>query len=57
MSSGSGEDINIHLDEGEIVSLIGVSGSGKTTLFNILSGIALPDSGQAPAVAGTSEMQ
>lgn len=40
------EDINIHLDEGEIVSLIGVSGSGKTTLFNILSGIALPDSGQ-----------
>lgn len=40
------EDINIHLDEGEIVSLLGVSGSGKTTLFNILSGIALPDSGQ-----------
>ena len=40
------EDINIHLDEGEVVSLLGVSGSGKTTLFNILSGIALPDSGQ-----------
>ena len=40
------EDINIHLNEGEIVSLLGVSGSGKTTLFNILSGIALPDSGQ-----------
>ena len=39
------EDINIHLNEGEIVSLLGVSGSGKTTLFNILSGIMLPDSG------------
>ena len=40
------EDINIHLDEGEIVSLLGVSGSGKTTLFNILSGLMLPDSGR-----------
>ena len=40
------EDINIHLNEGEIVSLLGVSGSGKTTLFNIVSGIALPDSGK-----------
>ena len=40
------EDINIHLNEGEIVSLLGVSGSGKTTLFNVLSGISLPDSGR-----------
>jgi ABC-type nitrate/sulfonate/bicarbonate transport system ATPase subunit len=40
------EDINIHLDEGEIVSLLGVSGSGKTTLFNVLSGLMLPDSGR-----------
>ncbi len=39
------EDINIHLNEGEIVSLLGVSGSGKTTLFNVLSGISAPDSG------------
>lgn len=39
------EDINIHLNEGEIVSLLGVSGSGKTTLFNVLSGISSPDSG------------
>lgn len=40
------EDINIHLNEGETVSLLGVSGSGKTTLFNILSGLSLPDSGK-----------
>ena len=40
------EDINIHLDEGEIVSLLGVSGSGKTTLFNILSGLMIPDYGK-----------
>ena len=40
------EDINIHLDEGEVVSLLGVSGSGKTTLFNILSGLMIPDCGE-----------
>ncbi|MBQ6467157.1 MAG: ABC transporter ATP-binding protein [Clostridia bacterium] len=38
-------DVSITLDEGEIVSLIGVSGAGKTTLFNVLSGIYPPDSG------------
>jgi len=40
------EDINIQLNKGEIVSLVGVSGSGKTTLFNILSGLIKPDAGQ-----------
>lgn len=40
------EDINIHLDQGEIVSLLGISGSGKTTLFHILSGIVFPDQGR-----------
>ncbi len=40
------EDVSIHLNEGEIVSLLGVSGSGKTTLFNVLSGLSLPDSGR-----------
>ena len=39
------EDVSIHLEEGEIVSLLGVSGSGKTTLFNVLSGLNVPDSG------------
>ena len=39
------EDINIHLNDGEIVSLLGVSGSGKTTLFNAISGIAPPGYG------------
>ena len=39
------EDINIHLDKGEIVSLLGVSGSGKTTLFHVLSGLVEPQGG------------
>lgn len=37
------EDINLHLNEGEIVSLLGVSGGGKTTLFNVLSGLTVPE--------------
>ena len=39
-------DVNLHLDEGEIISLLGVSGVGKSTLFNILSGLLVPDAGQ-----------
>lgn len=39
------KDVSITLNEGEIVSLLGVSGAGKTTLFNVLSGIYTPDSG------------
>lgn len=38
-------DVSITLNEGEIVSLLGISGSGKTTLFNVLSGIYKPDTG------------
>lgn len=40
------QGIDIALNEGEIVCLLGISGSGKTTLFNIISGIMPPDSGQ-----------
>ena len=39
------KDVSITLNEGEIISLLGVSGSGKTTLFNVLSGIYNSDSG------------
>lgn len=39
-------NINIHLENKEIVSLLGQSGVGKSTLFNVLSGLYLPDSGK-----------
>lgn len=39
------EDISLTVENGELVSILGVSGVGKTTLFNMLSGLMPPDSG------------
>jgi branched-chain amino acid transport system ATP-binding protein len=39
-------DLDLHVDEGEIVSVIGPNGAGKTTLFNIITGLYRPDSGE-----------
>jgi len=39
------EDVNIEINEGELVCLLGASGIGKTTLFQILSGLEKPDLG------------
>ena len=38
-------NVNISLEEGETVCLVGSSGVGKTTLFQILSGLSKPDAG------------
>ena len=35
--------INLRIDQGEIVSLVGASGAGKTTLLQILGTIDVPD--------------
>ena len=40
------ENVSMSLNEGEIISLLGISGSGKTTFFNALSGLRRPTSGQ-----------
>jgi branched-chain amino acid transport system ATP-binding protein len=39
-------DLELHVDEGEIVSVIGPNGAGKTTVFNLITGIYLPDAGE-----------
>ncbi len=39
------ERLDIHVDEGEIVSVIGPNGAGKTTLFNLVTGVYAPDAG------------
>ena len=40
------KDINLSINEGEIVVILGPSGSGKSTMLNILSGIDNPTSGK-----------
>lgn len=38
--------IDLHIDEGESLAIIGRSGSGKTTLLSILAGLDLASTGQ-----------
>jgi len=39
------QTLDLHVDEGEIVSVIGPNGAGKTTLFNLVTGVYRPDAG------------
>lgn len=38
--------LNLQVQEGEFLALLGRSGSGKSTLLNLMAGIDLPDSGE-----------
>ena len=38
--------IDLHIDKGEVVSIVGPSGAGKTTLLQILGTLDKPDSGE-----------
>ncbi|MCC5790357.1 MAG: ABC transporter ATP-binding protein [Opitutales bacterium] len=50
-ASGNYEDvlrnINLAIDDGEFVAIVGYSGTGKTTLINLLSGLVTPSRGEA----------
>jgi len=45
--------VDLTVDSGEIVSIVGASGAGKTTLLQILGTLALPDAGSL-SVGGQS---
>ena len=38
-------ELDLHVDEGEIVSVIGPNGAGKSTVFNVITGLYSPDAG------------
>ncbi|MDE5584931.1 MAG: ABC transporter ATP-binding protein [Muribaculaceae bacterium] len=47
------ENVNIHIDKGEFVSIMGPSGCGKSTLLNIVGLLDTPTSGTV-TIAGTN---
>ncbi len=38
--------VDLQIDEGEFVAIVGPSGSGKSTLINMITGIDRPTSGE-----------
>ena len=40
------KDINLSIEEGEFVAIVGFSGSGKTTLISAMAGLIKPDTGK-----------
>lgn len=39
------QDIDLQIEEGEFVAIVGYSGAGKTTLISLIAGLIQPDSG------------
>jgi nitrate/nitrite transport system ATP-binding protein len=39
-------DLDLSIEEGEFVAVVGFSGSGKTTLMSLIAGLLMPDSGE-----------
>ena len=40
------DDVNLEIERGQIVAILGTSGSGKSTLLNMLAGLERPTKGE-----------
>jgi NitT/TauT family transport system ATP-binding protein len=40
------QDVNIYIEEGEFVCVVGASGSGKSTLLRLIAGLEVPTTGE-----------
>ncbi len=40
------DDLNLNVEDGEFITIIGANGAGKSTLFNAIAGSFYTDSGQ-----------
>ncbi|GLI04752.1 ABC transporter ATP-binding protein [Paenibacillus tyrfis] len=47
------EDVNLDIQQGERIGLIGRNGSGKSTLLQLIAGLLRPDAGQLSVRKGT----
>jgi putative ABC transport system ATP-binding protein len=47
------KDVDLHIEAGEFVAIVGKSGSGKTTLINMITGLDRPTEGEI-LVGGTA---
>src|ERR1700730_2807908 len=39
------DDVDLHVEKGEVVGLLGANGAGKTTTFYMIIGLEQPDAG------------
>ncbi len=46
-------EVSLHVDSGEVVSIVGPSGAGKTTLLQVMGTLCKPDAGSL-TIAGTN---